>query len=91
MSSTTANTATTTQTTETGSGMKFGLIIGGIVLAVILVLIMVFVIRRRRAAIVSAPTSANGLGVSRNGTNITPPTNFKVSSGPGNNTLRPPQ
>ena len=87
MSTPTANTATTTQTT--GSGMTIGLIIGGIVLIALLIGFVVYVIKRRRSANVpvAPPTSANGLGVLNKGPNMVPRTNVNMNSG----NLRPPQ
>ena len=86
MSTPTANTATTTQTT--GSGMTIGLIIGGIVLAALLIGFVIFIIKRRQSAATFAPpTSANGLGVLNKGTNVVPRTNVNLNSG----NLRPPQ
>jgi len=86
MSTPTANTATTTQTT--GSGMTIGLIIGGIVLAALLIGFVIFIIKRRQsAATLAPPTSANGLGVLNKGTNVVPRTNVNLNAG----NLRPPQ
>ena len=91
MSTPTANTTTTTQTTV--SGKTIGLIIGGIVLAALLIGFVIFIIKRRRNAagtgLAEPPTSANGLGVLSKGSNPVLPTNIKLNAGNGN--LRPPQ
>ena len=85
MSTPTANTSVTTETTTTGLGI--GLIIGGIVLAMIIIGVVVYVMKRRRnggnlgAVPSGAPTAANGLGAMNQGTNAVPRTNMNINAG----------
>jgi len=79
MSSATANTMTTNQTTS-NAGLIIGLTVGGIIL---LMLIAFFVVRSRKGASVTAPTTANGYGAMNNGGNIVPRTNVNMNSGNG--------
>ena len=85
MSTPTANTAVTTETTSSGLGI--GLIVGGIVLVMIIIGVVIYVIKKRRnggnlgAVPSGAPTAANGLGAMNQGTNAVPRTNMNINSG----------
>lgn len=81
MSSATANTVTTNQTTHPSNsnvGLIIGLTVGGIIL---LMLIVFFVIKSRKGGASAVPTTANGNGVMNNGSNAVPRTNVNLNSG----------
>lgn len=77
MSSSTANTATTT---ETSAGMTIGVIISVIIILIAVVAIFLYM-RRRNVSAPAAPTAANGLGVLNKGPNVVPRTNMNMNSG----------
>ena len=82
-------TSNTSVTSTTSSGLKIGLIIGGVVLAMMIIAVVIFVVKRRRNGgnLGAVPTAANGLGAMNQGTNAVPRTKMNVNSGNG----RPPQ
>ena len=82
MSTPTANTVTTTETTSEMSGLTIGLIVGGgVILVLLLIIFGVYMVKRRQNAGLPPPSTSANLGSNR-----VPITNTPLNSGrPPNN------